>query len=98
MWTWLVRLFGGFKFWSGSVPFERLGKILFVLIICVGVCFGFWKIFLEKKVQNIEKYMNCNVTQNRDCSEQVQSAVSKAAYKPLLDLKVWKLIRIGIGG
>jgi hypothetical protein len=63
MWAWVLRLFGGFKFWAGNTPYERLGKILFVVIICTAVGFGFWKVFLEKKIQNIERYVNCNITQ-----------------------------------
>lgn len=61
--TWAIKFLGGFKFWGGSVPFERLGKILFVAVICAGIGFGFWKVFLEKKISKIESYYNCNVTQ-----------------------------------
>ena len=62
MWLWLIRFFGGFKFWAGSVPFERLGKILFVVTIAGALVLLSFKV-LEKKISNIETYSNCNVTQ-----------------------------------
>lgn len=81
--AWLAKFFGGFKFWGGAVPFERLGKILFVAVICVGICFGFWKVFIEKKIQNVTHYDNCTVTQN---------APVVCPKEPVFELlKIWRL-------
>ena len=57
--AWAVKFFSGFAIWKG----QQFGKILFYAIISIALIFGFWKIFLEKKVSNLEKYYNCNITQ-----------------------------------
>lgn len=101
MWAWIVRLFGGFNIFGGKELGERLGKIIYVAIICVVIlaisCGVFWKVFLEQRIKNIENYQGSTVTNIHDCSGPVQEAVKKAQYKPLIDIKVWKVIRIGIG-
>jgi hypothetical protein len=102
LWAWIVRLMGGFNIFGGKEPGERLGKIIYTSIICLiliaGVSFTFWKVFLEKKIKNIETYSDCNVTNNHDCSVPVQEAIEKYKYKPIIDLKLWKIIRVGLGG
>jgi hypothetical protein len=57
--VWVAKFFSGFALWKGP----QLGKFLWVSIICLAVGFSVWKIFLEKKISNLEKYYNCNITQ-----------------------------------
>jgi hypothetical protein len=60
--AWVIKFFSGFAIWKG----QQFGKILFYSIISLGVLFAvgvpIYKTF-EKKVSNLEKYYNCNITQ-----------------------------------
>jgi hypothetical protein len=77
--AWVVKFFSGFAIWKG----QQLGKVLWVAVISLLVIFGFWKVFLEKKISKVERYYNCNVTQN---------APVICPKEPTFELlKIWKL-------
>lgn len=40
------KFLSGFAFWKG----EQLGKILWVSVICIGVIFGAYKLFLQRTI------------------------------------------------
>jgi len=83
--AWFVKFFSGFAVWKS----DKLGKVLWVIIICGLVIFGFWKIFLEKKIANSQHtdISRSNVTYTyyyQDCSNKTKDDTFSL-------LKLWRL-------
>lgn len=86
--AWLIKFFSGFAIWKG----QQFGKILFFSIISLAVVFGFWKIFLEKKISNIQhtEITGSNVTyQYQDCSDKIKEDAFSL-------IKLWRLRLLSI--
>jgi biotin transporter BioY len=79
MGAWFIKFLSGFAIWKGP----QLGKVLFYSIVALVMSFILWKAFLEKKITNLERYVNCTITQVHPV---------ECPKEPAFELiKLWKL-------